>query len=249
MRKFIVTVLAFGIIGFCHRADAAPVGNIANPVLEKGEHGIKIGVDNDFVFKRELDVPDESVELEADFHSAKLSYTIAEKADVYVLLGMMNNALVSATDGSTEVLYDVDSSFTWGVGATLLAYETEGGFRAGIDGKYRSASPEVSKVTVDGTDYSLTDSEAEYSEWQVAFAVSQQMGKFAPYAGVKYSDIKTKAKATVSGTLYETEERGSKNTVGPFVGLSFLPNENISLNVEGRFVDEEAVSVSLAYKF
>src|SRR3989338_1218402 len=94
MRKFIVAVLAFGIIGFGYRANAAPVGNIANPVLEKGEHGIKIGVDNDFVFKRELDVPDESVELEADFHSAKLSYTIAEKADVYVLLGMMNNALV-----------------------------------------------------------------------------------------------------------------------------------------------------------
>ena len=249
MRKFIVAVLAFGIIGFGYRANAAPVGNIANPVLEKGEHGIKIGVDNDFVFKRELDVPDESVELEADFHSAKLSYTIAEKADVYVLLGMMNNALVSATGGSTEVLYDVDSSFTWGVGATLLAYETEGGFRAGIDGKYRSASPEVSKVSVDGTDYDLTDSEADFSEWQVAFAISQQMGKFAPYVGAKYSDVTVKAKGTVAGTVYETEERNSKDNFGPFVGLSFLPTDNISLNVEGRFVDESAFSVNLAFKF
>lgn len=249
MRKFIVAVLAVGILGLSYRADAAPVGNIANPVIEKGEHGIKIGVDNDFVLEREIDVPDENVTLEANFHTARLSYTIAEKADVYVLLGMMNNALVSATDGSTEVLYDVDSSFTWGLGATLLAYETEGGFHVGMDGKYRQASPELSKVTVDGVDYALDESEVEYSEWQVAFAVSQKIGKFAPYAGVKYSDIKTKARATVGGTEYETEERGSKNTFGPFVGLSFLPTENLSLNVEGRFVDENAVSVNLAFKF
>lgn len=249
MRKFIIAVLAFGIVGFGYRAEAAPVGNIANPVIEKGEHGIKIGVDNDFVFKREFDVDEADVELEANFHTARISYTIAEKADVYVMLGMLSNAKVTEHNSSFDIIYDVDNAFTWGLGATLLAFETEGGFRAGMDGKYRQTSPELSKVTVDGVDYELDESEVEYGEWQVALAFSQQMGKFAPYAGVKYSDINTKAKATVSGTEYETEERGSKNTVGPFVGISFLPNDNLSLNVEGRFIDENAVSVSLAYKF
>jgi opacity protein-like surface antigen len=41
----------------------------------------------------------------------------------------------------------------------------------------------------------------------------------------------------------------TKNSVGPFVGLDYKFNDNLSLNLEGRFIDETAVSFSANYKF
>lgn len=248
MRRWIALSLAF-VLCVPFASYAAPVGNIASPAVEKGKFGIKAGAEADFVFSRELDVEDEDVELEANFYTAKISYTLLDRLDIYAILGSLSGAEVTEKYGSTTLKYGVDDAFVWGAGLTVLAYEWDNGFRVGIDGKYRSSEPGISSINLNGTDYSLVDSEGSFKEWQFALAVSKQFGKFIPYAGVKYSDMELSAKGTISGTVYQTDKVGGKNLTGLFVGASFLPKDNISINIEGRFIDETAMNVGLSYKF
>ena len=91
-----------------------------------------------------------------------------------------------------------------------------------------------------------------FQEWQVAPYVAAKLGNFVPYLGVKYSGVVTRIKyASVSGD--DDDEDNAKDRaddhVGVFVGTDFKITENWKLNVEGRFVDETAVSMGLNYKF
>ena len=118
-----------------------------------------------------------------------------------------------------------------------------------------SAPGDVNSITVNGTTYSKSQfgsavsASADWQEWQVALGVSKKFQYFVPYGGVVYSDVKTSAKATVSGTTYDSGSVSSRYKVGPFVGVSILPTKWLSIDVTGRFVAEEAVSVSATVKF
>ena len=162
---------------------------------------------------------------------------------------------------------DADTAFAYGIGAkgTLPLSET---LFLGCDIQYiRHKNDFTEKGS--WTEYNYDDegnltSEEEYSadykgdvtfqEWQVAPYVAAKLGNFVPYLGVKYSGAVTKIKyASVSGDDDDYDEDNVKDRaddhVGVFVGTDFKITENWKLNVEGRFVDETAVSIGLNYKF
>jgi hypothetical protein len=70
--------------------------------------------------------------------------------------------------------------------------------------------------------------------------VTKELDRFIPYVGVKYSDAKL--------TSGEPKEVADEN-VGVFVGTDFSITDSLVLNVEGRFVDETAVSFGVTYEF
>jgi len=247
-----VFFMAIAVIIFPSFVFSAPVGNPANPVLLKGDNNFKLGAMFDFVSERELDVTGESVELEANFYTAKLAYTFADRLDVYVLLGMIDEAEVDEKVGSDSYKYFFDEDFSWGIGATFLVHEFENGIKLGADAKYRVAEADLTALDINGTKYEIsdiTDVQGDYDEWQIALGIAKQLGKFVPYAGVKYSDVELQAKGTIAGTTYETNNVNSEEVIGVFVGISFLPKDNFSINLEGRFIDETAFSLGCNYRF
>lgn len=78
------------------------------------------------------------------------------------------------------------------------------------------------------------------AEWHVAPYVSRTLGDFTYYVGMKYSDMKVKLED-------ENLTLSAKHNVGAFIGTEFKVCESWSLNLEGRFLDETAVSVGLSY--
>jgi len=162
---------------------------------------------------------------------------------------------------------NADTAFAYGIGAkgTLPLSET---LFLGCDIQYIRHKNDFTEKD-SWTEYSYDDegnltSEEEYSadytgdltfqEWQVAPYVAAKLGNFVPYLGVKYSGAVTKIKyASVSGDDDDYPEDNVKDRaddhVGVFVGTDFKITENWKLNVEGRFVDETAVSMGLNYKF
>ena len=253
-------------------AFAAPVGNIAIPSkgmlkkgivvqdLDEGQFSVVMGPEVDFIFDRKLEgrIGDN----EFTFGGAKTGVTIANRALVYVLLGAGEAEQEFSVSGRA-VKYDCDTGFVWGVGGSVIAWEyepfvasmDEHVLRIGVDVRYRRIDLDVEEVAIDGTKYkksetdpTLADAIYEANEWQIAPVVSYQFNNIVPYFGLKYSNVDGDAKASVSGTEYK-QDLEADYVVGIFLGIDITLGDSVSFNVEGRFIDEEALTLSANVRF
>lgn len=170
--------------------------------------------------------------------------------------------------------FEDDWGFAWGIGAKAKIFETSGGLRFMADAQYLSYKVD-GDLKVDGKDFDQgfleelrldsgdpnatfsSDSETEIKEWQVALYVNQTFGNFSPYAGVKYSefdiDCELKGSGQVLGNPYSLKIEGdaeADDNFGIFLGTDIyvIPNQ-LSINIEGRFLDETAGTIGVNYRF
>lgn len=266
MKKVIVFFAIGVLLASVSIAYAAPVGNIAKPAMLKSavlskDVGSDIGVigEGEFDFVSDMKLKDSDSEDKYRFLGSKIDLVFTDKIIVYGLLGGAYYETKYDDEGS-EIKIETKNDLAWGIGATAILYETKleqfGSpiLRFGVDGRYRSSELDVDKVVIDGTEYkipsgSVTGMSLEYKDWQIAGEVSSQWGRFIPYVGVKYSDMDAKASITVSGTTYTDDDFELKHKVGAFVGTDILVLDSVSLNVEGRFINEEALTLGCAVRF
>lgn len=209
----------------------------------------------------------------------KLSYGVLDNLDLYLKLGSADLNLKQTYNetgylaaeewsgvlerGNSEI--NADAAFAYGVGVKGTLPLSDSLF-LGCDIQYIRHKNDF-KGTDNWTEYEydddgdLTDEyhgsadfkgDVTFQEWQVAPYVAAKLGKFVPYLGVKYSGIIARTKYTFSyGDDDDTEtiKDRAEDHVGVFVGTDFKITDNWKVNVEGRFVDETAVSMGLNYKF
>jgi len=157
------------------------------------------------------------------------------------------------------------SALAWGLGAKGV-YPFENGWFLGIQAQYlthrnslknKMAEKESGTAVVTagpdtGTTATFESAGEEYQwnakatvqEWQIAPYVAKKLGNFIPYLGVKYSDQRIN---------YKDEDMKMKmkatDNFGVFLGTDYKIGKNFSLNIEGRFIDETAMSVGATYRF
>ena len=258
MKKLGITLLALSMVCFLViGVDAAPVGNIAKPAMLKsamnpdGDSEVGLLVEGEYDY-REDDDGDAKAELTT--FEGKLGVVLDDKYIIYGLLGSAKYEEEFTSLGS-NVRAETEDTMVYGFGATLMFYETElenSTLRVGMDGKWRTVDFDVEKVVIDGVSYSIpsgsvTALSLELTEWQFAVATSLEWQKLVPYVGVKYSSVEGTSSMTVSGTTYENSD--DEGDVGIFVGCDVLVLDSMSINIEGRFIDEEAVTFGIAYRF
>lgn len=240
--KVLLVSLLSSLMLFVNQSLAAPIGNPAK--VFKGEEKVfSVGYEGDFVFDRDLE--DDS-EIETNSHTARIGYTLKDMAEAYVVLGAIDGK-IKGNEAGTD--YEVESSqgFLWGIGGTLPIHEFENGVRVGAAGKYRRSNPDIDKVSVGEVSVALSDSDLVYQDWVVALGAAYPLEWGAPYIGVKYSDVSL-SDFTIAGTTID-DDLQSDNVVGIFVGLDLNVKESVKLNVEGRFIDETALTVQADIKF
>lgn len=267
MRKqiiFSVLIIALLSVSLVY---AAPVGNIAKPAMLKSaalskdveEPTVGVIVEGEFDFTGDMKLKDTGADDKYRFLGSKTGLVFKDKFIVYGLLGSAYYEEEFESAGS-KVKVETKNELAWGIGATAILYESEielfgnSILRFGVDGRYRNSELDADKVIIDGTEYKIpigdvTALSVEYSDWQIAGAASLQCGRFVPYFGVKYSDIDAKVSATVSGTTYSDDDIKLKHNVGIFVGTDILVLDFMSVNVEGRFISEEALTLGCAIRF
>lgn len=254
MRKILFLTAVLGLVlSLPAISHAAPAGNPADPVLLEGTYPIKAEGLIDIVFDRDLDLSGDNAKVEGIWYLAKVGLTLIEKIDIYGLLGTADFKLENWRIAND---YDMESDYSlaWGGGAKLLLYETEeygdGILRVTVDGNYRRYDPSIETVKKDGTELTgITAKELEYQEWQASLGLSYTLDQMTPYIGVKYSDCQTEMSLTEPAATIAKVEANSDDVVGVFVGLDYLFAENISVNLEGRFIDETALNVGLKINF
>ncbi|MBW2011319.1 MAG: hypothetical protein JRI32_06685 [Deltaproteobacteria bacterium] len=167
--------------------------------------------------------------------------------------------------GAKAKLYESSSGIRIMADAQYLWCEVDGD--VDIDGKDLAENYKEELLYEGATSATISyDAEAEIQEWQVALYVNKTIGMFSPYAGVKYSDIDAEFDADIDGRItvpvgaaiiigspysakIETNFEADDN-FGVFLGTDiYVIPDILSFNIEGRFVDETALTLGLNWKF
>jgi len=200
----------------------------------------------------------------------KAGYGLLDNLDVYVRLGMANpdykqkvdgtwtnSAGVSPYDKGTftgSAKYKGDSAFAYGFGMKGT-HPLENDWLVGCDVQYlrhkNNYKATASLTVYDDNGVVIDEGTGDWKgkitlyEWHVAPYVARKLGNFVPYFGIRYSDARVKDEDEDG----ETTKIKAKDNFGVFLGTDYKLNEVWSLNLEGRFADETAISFGGTYRF
>lgn len=266
-KKIIIAVLLAGspVVG-----SAATVGNGADVL---GGGNFALGVEFDGIFERELkhdsstpplDPGDSYMDASIESKRFMLKGTLGVHAniDVFAKLGLAdaNSETTAISPGfpALKAEVDGDNDLTWGVGIKGKLWTSPGGVKILADAQYLTytldSTCQVSALGVTVTcaaaiapdTYTM---ETEVKETQLAVYVNQTFGMWSPYAGLKYSNMKVEWNYTDTTPDVSVDKFKADGTVGLFVGTDILVNNQLSVGLEARFVDESAATVGATWKF
>ncbi|VFQ45069.1 hypothetical protein MSL71_27260 [Desulfoluna butyratoxydans] len=194
----------------------------------------------------------------------RIGAVMSDAWTLYALTGTCDTELTfHHTDTTVNFGFETSSDFEsssdlyFGVGTTVLlhkgTFREDVPFTLGMDITYRRFDFEDDSLSDNGTFYSAT-----LDEIQLAVVLAAELWGIHPYAGARISSI-TGNERYINKTIqsywyphgyidYEDDITWSKN-VGFVVGASVQLPGAISLTVESRLGDEEALGVSAAVAF
>ncbi|MGE5309136.1 MAG: hypothetical protein ACM3OC_08635 [Deltaproteobacteria bacterium] len=205
------------------------------------------------VLRRDLDKP--GGRAEGNFVDARFGVSCFDTVEVYTLLGSSSGLKYRAGVAGSTVEYRLEDKLLWGAGGNWVIYEhPKPKIALFTDVDYRQLpGMRFDSVTVNGTQFTgssiTTVSKARWHEWQAALGLAWVMAAVKPYAGGVYSSVRVSAKANVEGKAYDAGHASGDKTLGCFAGLIVGPFRGISLEVQGRFIDEEAIAGAFNIKF
>lgn len=241
---------------------AAPMGNPAQATITQfNDTPFSISLETDIISERKIKFPlgVKKGNIEGFWYAAKMSYTWFDMVDTYLLFGAMGWDL-----NYSNVKVTTKREPAYGLGVKTLLFETESGIALGMDLRYRQQEPDVKKIKEGDNTFTPTRTILkDFREWQVALAVSCDLNEYyesndacriIPYVGVKYSQLAVDLSGGDSrGRDLGIDDGEAEDTFGAFLGIDFYftevpKDEEIGLNLEMRFIDETAYSISINYK-
>lgn len=252
------------VFSFAATVYAAPVGITSEADARESElwpnedWGLSIGFVADMVDKRGIDIDDGEFEMEA--YVGRIGISAIDRFYLYVDIGEAQNMEYSCYVNSAKVIYDYDDDLIWGLGINALAYRWNNGLELGVSASYRQTDMNFNKTTIEGVLYQENDLDSvrdgEFKEWQVGCELAWKTEYFIPYIGVKYSDVEVDGDVTLSNIQYNASGKNAGDNIGAFVGLAITPilpelfgKEQVAINLEARFIDEEAFTAGISYKY
>jgi len=192
---------------------------------------------------------------------AKLAIGLTDSFNLYTKLGAADMELtLKEQDDSYDI--ETDFGFLWGFGVNG-AMEIHEGAKVGLDVQGLVVNNDLDTLKLNSEAGTNLGGEIENFEFQVALYLYKEYqtdmltGKeltLTPYlAGVyDYYRSVTNGNANfnvASGQMLMSYDFDGDDTLGVVVGCNGEINEQLDLNVEGRFVSETAISTSLVYRF
>ena len=200
----------------------------------------------------------------------KTSYGVLDNLDIYVKLGTAAFESKYKTSGTwvhddginpvetgtwdESVKGKGDNAFAYGFGAKGT-YNLKDDWIIGCEAQYLRHKHDL-KLTgslnayddtgalVHSETYDPRKAKMTIQEWQIAPYIAKKLGSFIPYLGVKYSDQRGEYKGEEGKEKFKADDN-----FGVFLGTDYKIGKNFSLNLEGRFVDETAMSFGATYRF
>ncbi|MFA6356003.1 MAG: hypothetical protein WCY23_02725 [Candidatus Omnitrophota bacterium] len=224
-----VIILLISAFFFQASAYAAPAYGTDMPAKGKMRVGYQVNV----VLKHEL--KEGYGKISSDQHYYDVSYGVL---DWFVFDGKLG---VGNTDrkGGNVANVDYGYSFAGGYGFRIRFYDDEpSGVK--LTGGFHHISVHPRDVDIGADRY-----ESFLDDWQLDLLCSKKFGRLTPYAG---------GKASVFEHVYRVN-KGDRKRVSPkynggvITGFDLKVRDDVTVNVEGRFIDEDAISAGVYYSF
>lgn len=196
----------------------------------------------------------------------KAAYTLFPQLQPYVKLGgadyeeQLRTVTIAGLAGTKNIDFDYDWGFAVGGGLQgIQEFGSGSEWLVGYDLQYLRSDHDLSSVTHEGRAATGVSGAVSGQEWQSAFYAGRRWtvgeGTLTPYVGgrwstyeiqidsnLNYTDATDGAIAVIGSTQTATE-------FGALVGATYrLPNR-WRIGIEGRFVDETALTLQGSYTF
>jgi len=270
-KLFILISVMFFVLSIGSIVHAASIGGAET----QGKAKLAIGLDQEFVFNRDMALKkpiDPPALLSETTHDlkidklyrtmAKINYGLLENLDIYVKLGTadfkdrnkwlrtwptpglwdrgdreINGEIAFAYGFGTKGTYSLKHD--WIIGCDIQYLKHKNHFRG--ENSWDDSANLLWGESVKG--------DSTFREWQVAPYIVKKIGDFVPYLGIKYSDLTEKYNMLSGADDEEIWKFKAHDNVGIFVGTDCKISEKWKLNLEGRFIDEKAMSFGATYRF
>jgi len=264
MKKFFIFLLISMVIMTAHPARAASVGSPKT----QGKGNIAATAEWSYVFDRDLDYKKATRPAGNDQYRAanfridrgynvagKISYGIFNALDIYIKLGVANYDFKGDVFAGDEkkVVEDLSAgnAFLYG-GGFKAAYELRNNWIIACDAQYLTSEHELGFRSINlstGVITAAKYADCRLQEWHIAPYIAKKIADFTPYLGVRYSDFRMLQKNPDSPKRWDNLVFRADRNVGVFTGMDWNIGKSFKLNVEGRFVDETAISAGAICKF
>ncbi len=258
-------LLATAVLTALTMLQAAPVGNPSFPELiddgffipSSSWIDLRLGYEGDFVgdgqLKQYLEGHGRIDHFKQDTNSATATVNLFNRVDLYGVFGSTRISsrwrfIESGTTNLTST--ETNYQFLWGAGARGILYEW-GNATIGIGGRYSQTRLQPLFMLINGIAFPASGAHLKWAEWQVDLDISYKIDIFVPYVGVKYSNVRAKigpfpyAIAAGGGTLHMK----NRTPAGLVIGCTLTTGKYFMFNVEGRLIDEEALTVAGDFRF
>ena len=237
-------------------------GNPSSPMMPEQSiffthswFSLKAGYEFDNVFDRKLKMESHHLHAKDNKYTSRgqfgvLTMVLCDRVEFYSGLGSLQSTLTQKVD-EERIYYDLDRHFAWSIGGrALFAYW--GDLQFGLTASYLHFFPDLHSISVIRKIFPKDDAELHYHEWQVGAGFSYHIWWLFPYAGVVYSNAQAHFMHLKSLQSFFPKNKftlESEKNYGIIVGLGLAPEIGFAVNVEGRFIDETALTVSADVRF
>lgn len=152
-----------------------------------------------------------------------------------------NYAVTSLSGASIHELTSVKDFFAWAFGSKFILFQNRQ-FAAAVEGSYFQTERRSIQV-FSATDPSPVQTALSWYSWQVSLGLAYKICPLIPYMGAKYS------RTIVTFNPSSFFKMDNRRKFGLFLGCTLLARKYVDLNFEGRLVDENAFSATLAFRF
>lgn len=246
----------------------APVGNSAAPDLikkgflisEESWVNFRLGYEGDFVEDGRMNQYNEGTGRVDTYkqwtNSGTATLNILDHLEVFGVFGSSETKADwrfenLSLNTVTRIEFETNPAFLWAAGGRAIVYEWNKIY-VGLGGRYTACNAGTKWVTSNGAMEPVGGSSVDWREWQINLDFSYKIDWLIPYIGAKYLNAKTDLNnfsIPISQELNGFNSFENRDPVGLYLGCTLTSGSYFILNLEGRLIDEEAITITADFRF
>ena len=245
---------------------SAPVGSPAAPSLIKegfcipcqSPLNVRAGYEGDFVADARLEQfaggRGRVDNFNQQTNAGTITLNIVNRLDLFALCGSSRTCAdwrFTVEDITHRAQVETLYNCLWGAGLHANIFKSNCTYLS-VGGRYEQCPYDNLSLTIDGIVQPDAHTFLHWREWQFDVDVGYQIDIFVPYIGLKYSNVRVNIgdfDEPIANNGTGSDQFKNRSDVGVFIGCSFSSGQYFMLNVEGRLIDEEGVTISGDFKF
>ena len=248
---------------------ANPSGNAFDPVIfeegvfdaGKSDASLRLGYVGDFVMDRKQQVRNQKttpIEIaQRDFNGAEATLNLYNRFDLFARFGYASTTTRWNLSDAETLKLTSQGDFAWGCGFKALLQEWQETALT-LNGSYMWGNCKLQRAEITGPSISqiinvlnqrVTQRE---KKWSVGVSIGHQIENFTPYLGLEYIQDKTHFRPLMLDLDGDEEflpSLTSRKKIGPVIGLGIMAGKKASLNLEGRFFNQSALTLTGQARF